>query len=157
MSYAGGSRRIEDAEVDAFCAKLEQWAQDLEPAEQTLARLMLARARRDREIDVEGLAYESREPWDELIESVFRELVRARPEYTVDLEAGIAYVKDGSGRWVKGAWVDTADVPTDDPAASEPSQDLAGAEEDATPPVEDFSRRLDAHAQTLAPREREML
>jgi hypothetical protein len=159
VSYAGGPRKIEDAEVEAFSVKLEQWVQELQPAEQALARVMLARARRAREIDIEGFTHEGKEPWDELISGVFRSLVRPEPDYEFNTDVGAFFAKEAGPSWNKGAWVETevfseAERLVNDPA---PSGDSATERDDAASAVSVFAEHVNDYANTLSPRECKVL
>jgi hypothetical protein len=162
MSYAGDPQGISEAEVDAFCEKLDQWARGLAPPEQALARLMLARARRNREVEPEGVTYESKEAFDELIDSVFRTMARRKVDYEFASEVGAAFAKESGPSWVKGGWVDTADISDVEPIieastiAAAASPDLA-PDDDAASVVPVFGRHLEAYARTLEPRDRLVL
>jgi hypothetical protein len=158
MAYAGDSRRIDDAEVDAFCDKLARWAEQLEPNEQALATVLLTRARRAREIDAD-FTYEGRESWIELVNSVFRGMVKDKTDVEVTTDVGAYFAKESGPSWVKGAWVETneADAGPETLAgrAKAMTGDPSAADAAATVPI--FAESLKAFAGTLPQRERELL
>jgi hypothetical protein len=163
MTDSGGARKIYDTEVDDFCVKLERWAETLEPTDQAMARLMLARARRSREVDVEGVTYEGNEPWADLIASVFRSSGKRMPEYEFESELGAYFAKESGPSWVKGTWIDSDDVAVAEPlprppaAASGPSRDPSAEVDDAASALLRFAEHLEAYAGTLSPRDRAVL
>jgi hypothetical protein len=150
---SGGRGSIREDEIAAFSEKLAYWANSLPPEEQALARLLLARAQLARELDTTGdFSFEPREPWVQLVNSVFGDIVKPKPDIVVDPDGAAIFMKESGPLWNKGAWVDTADVPA--PEASPPAD---RPEHDAETALSGFADHLDEYAGTLSAREQQVL
>jgi hypothetical protein len=108
MEYSGAREPIGEREIDEFSQKLAAWAEGLPPAEQGLARVLLARASAARGIQGADFTYqeEGREPWRELISSVFRPGINL--EFQPEL--GAYFAKETGPSWNKGSWIATEDL-----------------------------------------------